>query len=239
MYFYTHTHTHTHFFLPHPTLDVVPEGLYGDHFVAERYGEAVDLVASQQGLERIGLVAVVALERTRKVEMRVESHVVVVLERERMAEEEARVVAAHVMIGHEVALEDVRQRVLLHASQLGAVDPARHRPLLGRYEAELDRGGGGGGVVDHCHHGALELVREVHVVDDDVWIAATRVEAQLELGERALQVGEVLVAREYEDAGVEAAIWSSAGVSMMIRAVAAISEMERQKAQREQSENKY
>ena len=179
--------------LAYPLLDGAPQGGYGAHVLVERNGEAVGLVASDQLGKRV------LADRTRKVDVRVEAQVVVVLERELVAEEEAAEVAAHQVIGDHVAARQLSQRVVEADAEASLGNDARHPPVARRYEAELDPRAGA------IEHGALELVRERLVVDEHVGVVEAGVELALELVEREQERAQVAVARQDEDAGVNEA----------------------------------
>ena len=176
--------------LVHPALDVLPQARYGVDLLAERNGEAVQLARVDERAERI------ARDRTRKAHVRIETQVVVVLDRQRVAEKEARVEAAHVVIVHVVAVRHPQS-----CEQRGVdarhVDPLGHAPLLFGYEAELD---GGARVILHR---ALERVGELGVVEQHVRIVVASVERLLELGKRCEQISEVALAHQEDNACVD------------------------------------
>ena len=126
--------------LVHPGAYGAPQRRNGEHALVAGHGEAVRDVLGVEQPKRI------VAERARKLRVAVDAQVVVVLERERVSEEEATHEATHVTVGELEA--DVAQA----AVELGLVDPLRRRPVLGLDDAELDGG------VRVCTHRALELV---------------------------------------------------------------------------------
>ena len=179
--------------LAYPLLDGAPQGGYGAHVLVERNGEAVGLVASDQLGKRV------LADRTRKVDVRVEAQVVVVLERELVAEEEAAEVAAHQVIRDHVAVGHARQRRVEQCEELLLLDGARQPPVTRRQRAELDLGLGA------IENGVLELEQKGLVVHYDVRIVEAVVELRFELVDGEEECVEVAVARQYEDARVDAA----------------------------------
>ena len=179
--------------LVHPALDCAPQGRYGAQVLVFREREAVEFAASHQLGKRV------LHDRTRKVDVRVQSQVVVVLERELVAEEEAAEVAAHQVIRDHVAVGHARQRRVEQCEELLLLDGARQPPVTRRQRAELDLGLGA------IENGVLELEQKGLVVHYDVRIVEAVVELRFELVDGEEECVEVAVARQYEDARVDAA----------------------------------
>ena len=115
--------------------------------------------------------------------MRVEAQVVVVLERELVAEEEAAVEAAHVMIGEAIALHDILGRLVGgEIREARGVNPLGCGPVLLVNEAEVD------GRLGAIAQVPLPLGHDGHLAQQDhIRIVVLVVESGLELDDGLLQ----------------------------------------------------
>ena len=86
--------------LSQPASDGVEQRGHRAHLLVVGHNKTVEFVLRNESGERI------LVDRTRKVEMRVQAQVVVVLEKQRVAKEETAVEADHVMVGHPHATAD-------------------------------------------------------------------------------------------------------------------------------------
>ena len=175
----------------HPFLDGAPQCRYAGQVLVVGDDEAVGLVVAHQLGKRV------LANRTRKVDVWVEAQVVVVLERELVAEEEAAVVATHQVVRDEVAFGHARQRLVEAQLEASLGDDARQPPVLGRYDAELDLG------ASAVAHRRLELDSEGIRVDDHVRVVVEVVESFLHLADGVEERAQVALLCQYEDAGLD------------------------------------
>ena len=152
-------------------------------FVGRDY-KSVQLGAIGEQREWIGV------EVTRKVELLIDSHVVVVLEREIVAIEESAEEANHLMIAQHVTLRVLGTHGIVgeRLSQPMPVDPIGHVPVFGRYFSELDQR------VRVLHNVRSEVLTKFLVVEQHVRIVVLVVEFCVELTYRLDEIVQLLVA---------------------------------------------
>lgn len=145
------------------------------------------------GHEAEGVVVHVAEE----LDAGLDAPVVLVVEHERLVEEEARLEAAHVAVADGVAVDDFALlHVGAHALRLVLVDPLGEGPVLGGDEAVV------GVARDEPRRDLLEVLVEGLVVEEDPVVVVTLVEAVLDLLDRRGDVPHVVVARQRHEGRV-------------------------------------
>ena len=148
--------------------------------------ESVEFLRVDERLDRI------VVDFTRKLGVRVDAYEVVVLERERVAEEEARHEATHVAVFDRVRAVD-------HVSvDLFDVEPFGHRPLLARNESVLDAR------VGQRLDRFAKVLRELVRVEEYVRIVAFAVEAHLEVDDCLGECLQIAISGYDDDARVDA-----------------------------------
>ena len=178
----------------------VPEGRNGLDVFVKTEGEAVLLLVVGHELE--GVVVDVAVE----LDAGLDAPVPLVVEHQGMAEEEARLVAAHVSVADGVAVDDL---LLLHRfADLGGlvlVNPFGEGPVLFGNLAVL----GLAGHKSRCN--LLELVVELVVVEENPVVVELAVEAVFDLADGLGDFPDIGVAGEGDEGCVHAVAGGSRG----------------------------
>jgi hypothetical protein len=178
----------------------VPQGRNGLDVLVQAEGEAVLLLLVGHELERVVVDVAVQLDAG------LDPPVPFVVEHQRVAEEEAGFVAAHVPVADRVAVDDL---LLLHLladpGGLVLVNPLRERPMLLGDLAVL------GLARDERAGNSLELVAEVVVVEEDPVVVELAVEAVLDMTDRLCNLPDIRVAGQSDKGGIHAGARCSSG----------------------------
>lgn len=174
-------------------LGCLPESRDGLDVFVQRKREGVLLVVISHELE--GVVVDIAVH----LDAGLNAPVPLVVEHQRVAEEEARLVAAHVPVADGVAVDDL---LLLHlladAGGLVLVNEIGERPVLLGDLAVL------GLTRDQGSGDLLELVVEIVVVQEDPIVIELAVEAVLDVSNRLGNLPDVLVTGKGDEGGIHA-----------------------------------
>lgn len=167
----------------HEFLDAVPEGGDGVVVLVQTQHEAVHLVVFLHEAERVkGNV-------TQQLDAGLDTPIVLVVHHERVAEKEARLVAAHVPVAFRIPVDDLLlAHILAHLFSLLLVNPLRVRPVLLRNEAVV------GGSRDERRGDLLESLIKRLVVEENPVVVVVPVEAVLHLSNGFGHVPHVVVA---------------------------------------------
>jgi hypothetical protein len=170
-----------------------PEGGDGLNVLVQAEDEAVLFLVAGHELERV------VVDVAEHLDAGLDAPVPLVVEHQGVAEEEARLVAAHVAVADGVAVDDLLLlHFVAHTGGLVLVDPLGEGPVLLGDPAVLclarDEGGGD----------ALEFVVKVIVIEEDPVVVELAVEAVLDLADRVGNVPDVRIAGKGDKGSVHA-----------------------------------
>jgi len=185
-------------------LDSIPEGGNGLDIFVQAEDEAVLFLVVGHELERV--VVDVAI----KLDAGLNAPVPLVIEHQRVAEEEAGFITTHVPVADGVAVDDLLLlHLLAHLGGTVLVDEVGEGPVLRGDLAVL-------GCARDQHRGDfLKLVIEVIVVQEDPVVVVLAVEAILNIANRLGDVPEIRVARKSHEGGIHALAGSSLGRELL------------------------
>jgi hypothetical protein len=181
-------------------LGSIPKRRNGLDVLVQAEGEAVLLLVVGHVLE--GIVVDVA----EQLDAGLHAPVPLVVEHQGMAEEEARLVAAHVPVADGVAVDDLLLlHLLAHLGGLVLVNPLGEGPMLLGDLAILGRSG------NQRSGDLLELVVKLVIVEEDPVVVELAVEAVLDVANRLGDLPDVGVASEGDKGRVHTAARSGGG----------------------------
>lgn len=183
----------------HELLGALPQRRNGSWVLVQTENEAVLLALL--GHQTEGVVVDVAVE----LDGGLHSPVVFVVHHQRLAEEEARLEAAHVAVGNRITVDDLAlTHVFANLFGLVLVDPLGERPvLLGDLAVESLAGNERSGDLLECSIKGL-------VVQEDPIVVVSSVEAVLNLADRASNIPDIGISGKSDESGIHSRARSNA-----------------------------
>lgn len=179
--------------LTHVGLDTVPQSWDRLDVLVQTQHETVLLLVVRHKLESI------VFDVAEQLDARLDTPVPLVLEHERVLEEEARLVATHVSVADRITIDDLTpSHVLTNGLGLVLVDPFWERPVLlwNKSVSGLARGESAGDL--------LERVVKLLVVQEYPIIVVLVVESVLDLADRTRNLPYIRIARKRDKGRVHA-----------------------------------